>query len=206
MKEDPELEIGEEWSEDNSYKLKRRHSEFGGNRFIRILLVSLLVLAFVGGILYFLGRQPREDETILWQPRMTVLEQKTAALEKQVSELQGKGTSGNPDPALLQRLEALALRVEELEKHRPLKAESKAKVEVLEKQKPARAEPKARVPVPPKPAVSAEKQYHTVQKGETLYGISKKYGMSVEDLRKLNNLAVGQSVRSGQKLLVSSER
>jgi LysM repeat protein len=80
------------------------------------------------------------------------------------------------------------------------------KVEALEKQKQPAVEPKAKPSAPAKPAVSTEKRYHTVQRGETLYGISKKYRISPEELRKLNDLSPDQSIRTGQKLLVSPGR
>jgi LysM repeat protein len=41
-------------------------------------------------------------------------------------------------------------------------------------------------------------------KGETLFGISKKYGITVDELRRLNNLKSNQSIGAGQKLIVSS--
>jgi murein DD-endopeptidase MepM/ murein hydrolase activator NlpD len=44
--------------------------------------------------------------------------------------------------------------------------------------------------------------YHVVQKGETLYKISKKYNISVEDLMKLNNLTETSMIFAGQKLKV----
>jgi len=52
-------------------------------------------------------------------------------------------------------------------------------------------------------AASSGKKVHTVQKGETIYGISKKYGMKPDDLRKLNNLGAEDTVKPGQKLVVS---
>ena len=110
-------------------------------------------------------------------------------LEKQLAELQGKISTAGPDPALLRRVDALS-----------------QKVEALEKQKLPAAESKAKPVAAPKPAASTQKKYHTVQKGDTLYGISKKYGIGVEELRKLNNLSAGQSLRTGQKLVVSAGR
>ena len=53
-----------------------------------------------------------------------------------------------------------------------------------------------------KAAAASGKKTHTVQKGETVYGISKKYGMKPSDLRKLNNLGEDDPVRPGQKLVV----
>jgi LysM repeat protein len=42
-------------------------------------------------------------------------------------------------------------------------------------------------------------QYHTVDKGETLYSIAKRYGMTVDGLKKLNDLP-DNNIKLGQKL------
>lgn len=47
-----------------------------------------------------------------------------------------------------------------------------------------------------------KKRYHTVVPGETLFGISRKYGLSVNDLRRLNKLDDKAEIQPGQKLLV----
>jgi LysM repeat protein len=39
-----------------------------------------------------------------------------------------------------------------------------------------------------------------------LYGIAQEYGLTVEELRQLNNLTKGQVIYPGQKLLVNSKR
>jgi LysM repeat protein len=187
MKDDRELQINDDWSDDNTYlpKLKRGGTE--SSKFSRILLVIVLVLILIVGIVYFLSRRPKGGEASLLQSKVTALEQKIAGLEKQLAELQGKIGTLAPDPALLQRVDALA-----------------QKVEALEKQ--PTAESKAKPSAPSKAAVSTEKQYHTVLKGETLYRISRKYRISVEELRKLNNLSEDRPLRTGQKLLVSPRR
>lgn len=46
-------------------------------------------------------------------------------------------------------------------------------------------------------------QYHTVERGETLYAIAKKFDLSVSELCQLNNLKKDQTIRAGQKLLVA---
>lgn len=51
------------------------------------------------------------------------------------------------------------------------------------------------------PAVPSPTE-HTVQLGETLYSIARKYGVTVGDLRLWNNLAESDAVKAGQKLLV----
>ena len=66
--------------------------------------------------------------------------------------------------------------------------------------KPEASQPvKKEAPPQPKPA------YHIVSRGETLYGISKKYGISVDELRRLNNMDPSSLIHPGQELLVSQE-
>ncbi len=200
MKDDSELEINHDWSDDQDFAPKRRLMRSGNTGFLRILLAVLLILVFLGGIFYFLSRRSTDDETNLLQSKLANLEQKISSLEKQITELQGKVSTLGPDPVFLQQLDALAQKVEALEKQKQPVAETKAKSSASPK---SAAETKAMPSAPSKPAASIEKQYHTVQKGDTLYRISKKYGISVEELRKLNNLSGDQALRTGQKLLVS---
>jgi membrane-bound lytic murein transglycosylase D len=65
----------------------------------------------------------------------------------------------------------------------------------------------------PKPQASTTQQspssqqqskarYHEVSRGETLFRISKQYGITVNQLRQLNNLKENQAIYPGQKLLV----
>ena len=189
MKDDLELQMDDARSDGRVYSPKRRGGGSGSSRYLRILVIVFLVLIFAGGILYFLGRQPSSSGVEPLQSKVIALEQRIVGLEKQIAELRGKIITPGPDLALLQRVDALS-----------------QKVEALEKQKPPALEPKAKPLTPPKPTASVEKRYHTVQKGETLYGISKKYGINVEELRKLNDLSASQSLRTGQKILVSPGR
>jgi LysM repeat protein len=174
------------WADQRTYSPRRRQGGSGNSKALRILIGIILVFVFAGGILYFLGKRPAGDEASPLQAKVTALEQKIAGLERQLAELRANISTPAPDPALFQRVEALA-----------------QKVEALGKEKQPTAESKGKPSPPPKPAVSTEKQYHTVKKGETLFGISRKYGISEVELRKLNNLSADQSIRIGQKLLVS---
>ncbi|WP_291728530.1 LysM peptidoglycan-binding domain-containing protein [Bernardetia sp.] len=53
----------------------------------------------------------------------------------------------------------------------------------------------------PNAKTQAAKKYHLVISGETLYSISQKYGVSVENLKKWNNNQTGQ-INAGQKIIV----
>jgi LysM repeat protein len=54
----------------------------------------------------------------------------------------------------------------------------------------------------PEKKASSEK-YHEVKPLETLYGLGKTYGLTVDELRRLNNMGPTDTVRTGQKLKVS---
>ena len=187
MKVDSELKIDD--ADESTYLPKRRRIGFGNGKALRILLVVILVLIFVGGIYYFLSKRPTGGEPSPLESKVTSLEEKIIGLEKQVAELQGKVSTSGPDPALIHRVDVLAQKAEALEKRKQPTAESKIE--------PSRSS---------KQEVPTEKRYHTVQKGETLSGISRKYRISLEELRKLNNLSTDQPLRTGQKLLVSPRR
>jgi hypothetical protein len=116
MKDDPELQIDDSWSNDNPYPPKRRRIESGSSKSLRILLVIFLVLIIGGGILYFLGKRSTGGDAGPLQSKVIALEQRIAGLEKQLAELQGKISTSGPDPALLQRVDALAQKVEALER------------------------------------------------------------------------------------------
>jgi LysM repeat protein len=189
VKEDPELETNDTWSEDNAYLSKRKGSGSGNKKSLWILLGILLILIFAGGIAYFLSKQSAGREATPLESKVAALEEKFEGLDKQLAELQGKISTPGTDPALLRRVDALA-----------------QKVETLERQKGPADDSKSKPSAASKPTASSSRQYHTVQKGETVQGISKKYRISVEELRKLNNLSPDQALRSGQKLLVSTAR
>ena len=52
-------------------------------------------------------------------------------------------------------------------------------------------------------APAAEGRHHMVRKGETLFSISQRYGLKVDELRRMNQLKPGDSIYPGQKLLIA---
>lgn len=46
--------------------------------------------------------------------------------------------------------------------------------------------------------------YHTVEKGDTLYNIAKRYGLSVSEIRKQNGLSDSDPIKIGKKLVIPS--
>jgi LysM repeat protein len=72
------------------------------------------------------------------------------------------------------------------------------KVAAVEKK--AASAPAASQTAGAKPATG---RHHVVQKGDTLYGIAKKYKTTVADLRRLNGLGPNDAIYPNQKLLVA---
>jgi LysM repeat protein len=191
MEEDSELQMDDDSPQDRSYS-KGRGIRTDGTKRLPVLLVIAFLLICGGGMFYFITNRSKTTDTKALEPlasRIAALEQKVAGIEAQFTELQGKTNKVGTDPFLLHQIEALRQKVEALER----------------RGQQAGVESKSR-PAPAKPAVTSQKKYHTVQKGETLPKIGKKYGITVDELRKLNNLSKGQSIKIGQKLLVSVER
>jgi len=187
MKDEQELLENEEFSETNHYVNKQGKFRQSSRSSFQTLLIILIILIFAVSIFYFISRLSTRGNSNLLQLRVTAVEQKLAEIEKQLGELQVKSDRTTLDPTIVQKIDSLSQRIE-----------------LLEKQKPPLPEVKVKAPITQKPSPLTEKRYHIVQKGETLYKISKKYKISVEEIMKLNKLKENQPLRAGQKLILSS--
>lgn len=90
----------------------------------------------------------------------------------------------------------------------PAKPQTPVKPEVQEQPQPT-APPQQEIiqeetpePSPLQRAFDGEEEYHTVQKGETLYRIATNYGTSVQTILKLNNIQNADHIVEGQRLRV----
>lgn len=61
--------------------------------------------------------------------------------------------------------------------------------------------PKPKPVVKPKPKPKPSSTIHTVRKGDTLYGLAKKYGTSVGTIQRANGIK-GSTIRIGQKIKI----
>jgi len=117
------------------------------------------------------------------EARIASLERQEKGWEQSVAEVDRSGKS------LTQRLDNLAQKVDQLEKRM---ASAPAKTETP-------------YPIQKRPFPLDKGRYHEVRSGETLYRISRQYGISVDELCRLNNLSSEQAIHPGQKLLVAPE-
>ena len=117
------------------------------------------------------------------EARIASLERQEKGWEQSVAEVDRSGKS------LTQRLDKLAQKVDQLETR---VASAPAKTEAPD-------------PIQKRPFPPDKGRYHEVRSGETLYRISRQYGISVDELCRLNNLSPEQAIHPGQKLLVAPE-
>ena len=121
------------------------------------------------------GRETPKEDLGLINGRLEQLENKIAQLEAQSTETKESVTT------LGSYVKTLEERVETL-------------TQEIEK-----------APVPKQATSQEKKQYHNVVRGDTIYSISRKYGLSVEEIRRLNNLNKNQPIQPGQKLMVNTD-
>jgi LysM repeat protein len=58
----------------------------------------------------------------------------------------------------------------------------------------------------PSATAHAKTQVHEVRPGDTLYGIAGKYGITLDQILRLNNLSRNATLRPGQKILIAPAR
>ncbi len=65
-----------------------------------------------------------------------------------------------------------------------------------------RVEPAREAPAAPPPAKPPAARYHTVERGDTLWGISREYGVTVRAIEEANNLDDPGRLSVGQRLII----
>ncbi len=162
------------------------------------LIVALLVLVMGGGPG---GVSPQQMAQL--EERLQKLEErldKFEAIDEKVTRIWEQAKSFETFKDRFERSEAsMSLRMDHLT----------MSLETMQKQL---SEAQATVPAAKAPAkvddpettpkAAAKTQYHQVKPGDTLYSISKKYDLKVDQLLQLNQMKPGSVIQPGQKLIV----
>ena len=172
---------------------------------------ALLVAVIV--ILMFLSTAPKTAERDL----IKGLETRLKGMEEKLAKLEWIDTGMARLECKEKEIASLSDRMAQLESNLTRKVDQLSKDMVKPAPKapePAVTKVEAAAPKPeaaaPKPAAAApakvEKEpktrVHAVQKGETIYGISRKYGITPDQLRKLNKLGPNDPIKPGQQLML----
>ena len=106
-------------------------------------------------------------------------------------------------------LESMSKKLAGMESNPPEQAKSVSKPEPAppppaEKPKPAKTKPPAKKDTVKKDTAKKDTaEYYTVKKGDTLYSIGRKHGVSVDKLMQINKLPKASHIVPGQKLKVT---
>jgi LysM repeat protein len=160
---------------------------------IGLVLLSIMVWLFLS-----VGRQPADNSAAgELESRMTQLEEKLAKLEWLDQGLARLDKQEKNYEALVQRIDRLEAAMKQQS------ALIDKKIRLLGTRPPApKSAAKKTAPTAEK-SKTANDGIHVVKSGDNLYRISQKYGISLDQLRKLNNLSATSKIFPGQKLKVA---
>lgn len=197
---DPHSEFDMEEMEELAENMGRNRQQAGNGTFFRnkiVVVMGVVVLVVVFVLLFRGGNNTIHEEVAAITERMNRLEQKQQVYEEFV-----KNTSD-----FTAQLTALETSVSQLQSRNESMDEELGRITkqlVLLNDKIVSVSKKTGVSSPPqnKTASPTQRQYHQVKSGDTLYGISKRYGVSVDELRNLNHLSKNAAIHPGQKIIV----
>jgi LysM repeat protein len=188
----------EEYMEEEGYKSLKEKKPLPRGWFIVPILVVGIVLVVMMAI-WFRGtpQNPQADG------RINQIEDRIMTLEKRLAELNGveeKLSALERDgQAYLQAIE----RLNRLGTTVSMRVDQIAKALTTEQPKPPA--PQAQTKQPEKPAAAKTKTVtHVVKSGDTLYGIGRRYNISIDQLRRDNNLGKTSAIKPGQKLVIKT--
>ncbi len=179
----------------------------GGQPFkhIYIALAGFLVLIVLTVVVIARTYSLAEKSQLLaMESRLEQLESRLGSMDGEGG-LSQAGGSGNQLILLTERLDQLEANMTARIKNLATQLNTAAATAAPEAVKKAEAAPKAK---PAKAAPAAKKQapakMHTVKQGENLYRISRRYNLSVDQLRQYNKLDSKAAIYPGQKLKISA--
>ena len=121
------------------------------------------------------------------------LKQKAESLEANIAKI---GAMNNRLAKIEKDLASVGAAVEQLKKARP------ARREVVAEKKPAEKKPPAKPEAPKETYAKPKGFYYTIQKGDTLGSIAKKYDVSTGELLLKNRLPAGVTLYPGQQIFI----
>jgi LysM repeat protein len=178
-------------------------AEEGGSRksMKPIVIAGVGLLVAVIAVLMVLSGSPKSGE----KDQLKGLETRLKTVEEKLARLEWIDTGLARLDRREKEIASISERMIQLEATVNKKVDQPARDAVKPVQAPApKADAAATKPAtaPSKAEKDAKPRVHVVQKGETIYGISRKYGIPADQLLKLNNLDPKDSIKPGQQLVV----
>jgi LysM repeat protein len=191
----------EETFEEDYSPLRTRKLNFGSRlasifarpgSWLVIIPIALLML------LIFFMRSGGSDRTLL-----SAMDQRFQQLESRMSTLEGIGNLVTDIDKKQKATQSLLVRLDRLEASFAKRiSEMEKQVKKLQTKIGNTGNKQNQTPVTKSSLSTQAAKTHLVKKGETLYSISKQYGLSVTRLMALNKLSKGAVINPGQSLKV----
>ena len=188
-------------SEDNAAKRSLKPVLIAGGG---LLVAVIVVLMFLSGS----PKSAEKDQIKSIETRLKQIEEKLAKLEWIDTGMARLDRKEKDFAALTERMaqmeSSMNRRIDQLGKEAVKPAAKQEPATARTESAPPRPEaaPAKSAPATPKAEKDSKAKVHVVEKGETLYGISRRYGIPAEQLFKLNQLSPKDPIRPGQKLLL----
>jgi len=164
--------------------------------FVPYIAAGLVALVVILGVTMFGTSSPNDDLS----KEVALLTKRLDDMEFRLSNLEQANAGDAGLAGLRSQTENIAQQVQNLEtKLGQNLNQINGKLAALEKNQKA---VKAVAAKPQKKATAASPHIHVVKAGETLYQISRKYGVTVDELKKLNKMGNDVTIRPGQELVV----
>jgi LysM repeat protein len=181
-----------------------------------IVIAGVVLLSAIIVVLMFLSGSPRsaeKDQLKNMDARLKTAEEKLAKLEwidTGLARLDRKEKEmATISERLLQLETAMNKKVDQLvrEAAKPAVAVKAPEPAPVSKTDAAVHKPEPAKTPAPAPAVKADAKTrtHVVQKGDTLFGISRKYGVPADQLMKQNKLGPKDAIKPGQQLVIPAK-
>ena len=172
---------------------------------VLFILLAIAIVALVAVLLMLLFSS---DSNPISQQKLDALEGRIMALEERLDKYEAidekvtriweqaksfekfKDRFDRSEASMSLRMDHLTMSLETMQKQLNASQKKAASPPVKSASGKTTASPKAKI------------KYHQVKAGETLYSISKQYGLKVEELLKLNRMESGSVIVTGQKLIV----
>ena len=178
--------------------------------------MSIFFLAIIFAWIFVKPQYPVDAERMeRLESRLAALEEKMALLESLDAKMIGLETQNQrfqsavdrfdqAESSMVRRVDLLAKKIEALQNVpvEPPAAQTTPPQPAADASQPVTPEPPS-TPETPQTQPGPETAAHVVSAGETLYSISRKYGLSVAELLKYNNLPEGTIIYPGQKLAIA---
>jgi len=188
-------------SEDNTAKRSLKPVLIAGGG---LLVAVIVVLMFLSGA----PKSTEKDQLKSIETRLKQIEEKLAKLEWIDTGMARLDRKEKDFATLAERMtqmeSSMNRRIDQLGKEavRPAAKHEPATAKTESAPPRPEAAPAKTAPAAPKAEKDSKTKVHVVEKGETLYGISRRYGIPAEQLFKLNQLSPKDPIRPGQKLIL----